>query len=142
SVAGHVSVPSRSAGATRYAPAIPDLGSIGAACATAATPQLCATRITGRVAARTAATIRSTHFSRSGLSQSSCSTMRAVLRLRAQRDCQWSGPEPVQPGTSRISTSDVRMRVFRSAFSKDPLEDGVDVLRVVAEVEEGFELGP
>ena len=34
------------------------------------------------------------------------------LELRSQRDCQWSGPESSQPGTIRMSTSDVRMHTW------------------------------
>lgn len=100
---------SSSGGATRNAPAVFAGSSNGAACTTARTPQLWATSTGGLVAAATAATMRSTQSVQTGLSQSACSTRRAVLKWRCQRDCQWSGPELVQPGTIRMSTSEVRI---------------------------------
>src|SRR5262245_24191454 len=62
--------------------------------------------------------IRPTQASRCGLSQLSWSIRRAVLRLRSQRDCQWSSPEFDQPGTISMSASEVRMVLSRSYLAR------------------------
>ena len=108
--AANCSIASRSDGATRNAPATrATIHRSGAACRIAATPEAVADQHRGP---RRRADRRDDASDPGVLVrpyQSSCSTRRAVLRLRTQRDCQWSGPESDQPGTIRISTSLVRM---------------------------------
>ena len=95
---------STSAGATRNAPSTlrrTRSRAQLAQCANARHPRLCATITTEPGQSSTTRSSWSIHCPQSGVSQSLCSTQRQSGCSARQIACQWAGPEPCQPGTSR-----------------------------------------